>query len=117
MTGLLEHYEDRNSAEFEERMLRPKEFLAAERQSEVEALLSKINCPVQVLHSDVHPIQHVNFEVIIPTMQRLGETLEVRQYPGREHGFYWQGTVPGLVEDVDFFIRRHIKTRPIPLNN
>ncbi len=116
MTGLLEHYEDRKSPEFEERMRRPNEFLSAERRAEVEELLSRIACPVLVLHSDVHPIQHVNLEVIIPALERLGKPVEVKRYPGLEHGFYWQNP-PGLIDEVDAFLRKHIRTQPRALEN
>jgi len=115
MTGLLENFENRKSREFEQRMKNPHSFYTADNQKKTEALLSNIHCPILIAHSDIHPVRHVNFEIIVPALKRLGKNFTIKMYPGLPHGFYWKSLAPSLVDDVDSFIQQHIQTMPEPL--
>lgn len=56
-------------------------------------------------------------DYIIPEIKKADKTLEVKIYPGKNHGFYW-GTrvdsefVDGMVQDIRAFSEGYLKTKP-----
>ncbi len=82
--------------------------------------LAEIQCPVLILHGDQHWLRRFNLDVFVPEMKTLGKSVEVRIYPGENHGFYWgRSKNPAMPlkanQDAHGFFREHIKTQPKPI--
>jgi dipeptidyl aminopeptidase/acylaminoacyl peptidase len=62
--------------------------------------VGRLSCPVLIVHSDVHQINDVNNEYLIPKIRAQGKDLETILYPGLDHGFYWGQGWTGVTEAV-----------------
>ncbi len=122
-TGMLtkENVKDRKKGE--EMMDDPKRFYTPELEKFTREKVSKINCPVLIVHGDQHPINKINHEIIIPELKKAEKKLEVILYPGQPHGFY-NGQVtrnrsPEAIlkcfTDCSAFFKKHLPTQPVPL--
>jgi hypothetical protein len=62
----------------------------------------------------------INHDIIIPEMQAAKKPLEVIEYPGQPHSFYWGfGGDPAAGEkffnDAQAFLKKYVKSQPVPL--
>lgn len=93
----------------------PRKFYTPELQKFTEEKINKIGCPVFIVHSDVHLINKINNEIVIPTMRTLGKPYEIMFIPGQQHGFY-NGYVHAVgmkvYDALAGFYSRHIVTKP-----
>lgn len=90
-------------------------------------ILSKISCPVLILHGGSEPgLWQVNKPIIFSELKNLGKIVEFKEYPGLYHGFYWgsggRNNMNGeeldiIINDSYHFIveNLNIKTEPIRL--
>ncbi|MCP5115771.1 MAG: prolyl oligopeptidase family serine peptidase, partial [bacterium] len=97
------------------------ELYTPELRKRTRAKLRGLDCPVLILHGDVHAIKKFNLGVFIPEMRELGKDVVVKTYPGELHGFYWgQGldTRRALQanRDAEAFVRQHAKAAPAPVS-
>lgn len=98
----------------------PKKLYTAELREKTRRKLKGLQTPVLILHGDVHALKKFNFGVFLPEMQALGKSVEVKQYAGEPHGFYWgRGRDPAKAlkanRDAAAFLREHFKAKPEPI--
>ena len=91
-------------------------------RKETEAKIDAISCPLLVHHGDQHPLRKINFDLLFPAMEAAGKTLEIKLYPGEDHGFYWgnrttEETVNAVVANTRKFIEPLLKTKPATSSN
>lgn len=115
-TGVL-NKENRN---LEDIMNNPRKYYTPELQRFTEEKIKKINCPVMIVHSNVHAINKINDEIVLPAMRDAGKYYEVVFFPGMPHGFY-NGFQSGEIgvkayDAVACFYSRHVPTKPVPLD-
>jgi acetyl esterase/lipase len=91
-------------------MAAPREFYTPELEQFTREKIRKIHCPVLIAHGDVHPINKINNEIVIPAMKEAGKAPEVILYPGQRHGF--SQASKKFFDDSDAFFRRHLATQP-----
>jgi dipeptidyl aminopeptidase/acylaminoacyl peptidase len=63
------------------------------------------------VHGDVHPINRINHEIVIPELRRAGKDLTVIAFPGEKHGFSHRGTPEARLkffQEADQFFRQHL---------
>ncbi len=99
----------------------PRKYYTPELQKFTEAKIESIKCPVLFVHSDVHPINNINNEIVIPAMRAAGKYYEVNFFPGQAHGFYngyGQSEVGQKVfAALSHFFARHLPTQPRPIDS
>ena len=98
----------------------PKQLYTAELRKRTRDKLRGLECPVLILHGDVHALKKFNLGLFVPEMRELGKDVVVRTYPGEPHGFYWgRGRDPGKAlaanRDAEAFLRKHATTAPAPI--
>ncbi len=96
----------------------PAKFWTPAIIAKVQDKVSRFQTPLLVLHGDVHPLKHVNMDYIIPAIRDGGKTIEVKIYPGKDHGFYWgrrvdEAFVVAMIEDIHSFAVPLLKTKPV----
>ena len=92
-----------------------RKYYTPELQKFTEDKIKKISCPVFITHSDVHLINRINNEIVIPTMRALGKPYEVMFIPGQQHGFYNGYVHPAGTQvygALACFYSRHLVTKP-----
>jgi dipeptidyl aminopeptidase/acylaminoacyl peptidase len=94
-------------------MASPRDFYTTELEQFTREKIRKIHCPVFIAHGDVHPINKINNEIVIPAMKEAGKPLELIVYPGERHGFSRRSKK--FFDDCHAFFRRHLATQPRPL--
>jgi dipeptidyl aminopeptidase/acylaminoacyl peptidase len=98
----------------------PKRFFTPDVQQRTREKVGKIQCPVFIAHSNKHPINKINNEIIVPELKAAGKTVDVILYPGEPHGFSHGAGTPQAArkffEDCHTFFRRHLRTQPTPLD-
>lgn len=100
-------------------MADPRRFYTPELQERTRTKIRKIGCPVFIAYGDVHPINKINHEIVIPELQRAKKSLEVILYPGEKHGFSRHGTPQATLKffrDCDTFFRKYLATQPVALD-
>ena len=95
----------------------PRRFYTKEVRAFTRKKLKRIRCPVLIVHGDVHPINKINNEVILPEMKELRLPVKSILYPGCRHGFYFgsarrPGDALAVFRDSRAFIERHLGVRP-----
>lgn len=70
-----------------ELMDEPRKHYTPELQKFTEAKISKINCPVLIVHSNLHPINKINNEIVIPAMRAAGKYYEIIFFRNSSTGF------------------------------
>lgn len=96
----------------------PKRYYTPELQKLTREKIRKIDCPILIVHGDVHIINKINNEIFIPELKEAGKKVEVILYPGEKHGFSHAGTPQAtkkFFDDCHAFFQRHLTTRPSPL--
>ena len=91
-------------------MADPRRYLTPELEARTRAKIEKISCPILLVHGDVHPINRINHEIVIPELRRAGKDLTVIPFPGEKHGFTHRGTPEARLkffQDADSFFRKH----------
>jgi acetyl esterase/lipase len=96
-------------------MASPRDYYTPELQQFTREKIRKIHCPVFIAYGNVHPINKINNEIIIPEMRDAGKAPEVILYPGQPHGF--SRASKKFFEDCDAFFKRHLATQPKPLTD
>jgi acetyl esterase/lipase len=99
----------------------PKRYYTAEYQKLTREKIGRIRCPILIVQGDQHPINRFNAEVLIPELRTARKTLDVLTYPGEPHCFAFSGNQrPAAAlkafQDTDAFYRRHLPTKPKPLD-
>lgn len=103
-----------------ELMEEPKKHYTPELQKFTEAKISKINCPVLIVHSNLHPINKVNNDIVIPAMRAASKYYEIVFFPEQQHGFYnGYGQAVGMkvYDTLASFYLRHVATKPKPIDS
>ena len=98
----------------------PKSVYTAAAQDYTRKKIRRIDCPIFLAHGDIHPINNFNNQITIPEMRAEKRNLEVKLYPGENHGFSRRSvaTLDGpkrFFDDCDAFFKRHLATQPTPL--
>ena len=98
----------------------PKSVYTDAARDYTRAKIRKIEAPIFLAHGDVHPINHFNSEITIPEMKAENRCLEVKLYPGENHGFSRRAVATldapkRFFEDADAFFRHHLATKPTPV--
>jgi acetyl esterase/lipase len=94
-------------------MASPRDYYTPGLQQFTRAKISKIQCPVFIAHGNVHPINKLNNEIVIPEMKAAGKPPEVVLYAGQPHGF--SRTSKPFFTGCDAFFRRRLATQPVAL--
>jgi dipeptidyl aminopeptidase/acylaminoacyl peptidase len=102
-------------AEYNSIMENPAEKFTPERQAEMRAWMSAINCPVLVLQGNHVGLYKTNSEILLPEMKKLGKDISSISYPNVTHGFYWGTartgatleTVEKIMADTTAFISKN----------
>lgn len=98
----------------------PRKYYTPELQKFTEEKIKRINCPVFIVHSNVHPVNNVTTEIVLPAMRSVGKGYEVMFMPGQPHGFY-NGYVHAvgmqMYEALAGFYARHTVTKPKPIDS
>ena len=96
----------------------PRRYFTPELEQRTREKIWRIRCPVLVAHGDVHPINKINDQIILPLLREAGKDLHVIYYPGARHGFSYRKESPQakqFFEDCDAFFRRYLGTQPTAL--
>jgi dipeptidyl aminopeptidase/acylaminoacyl peptidase len=102
----------------------PKKFYTTELQKSAREKLARIRCPILLLQGDLTPGNNFNKEILIPELRDLGKSVVVLTYPGEPHSFAFYSTpartprpavAENAFEDVNVLIRRHLPTKPSPI--
>lgn len=116
-TGMLTTSEDNARAQMERTMHEPLSFYTPQLQAFTREKIARIRCPVFIGHGDIHAINKINHEIIIPELKAAKKQLLVIAYPGQPHGFYF-GDVGDpaagkkFFEDADAFFKNHLSVQP-----
>lgn len=103
----------------------PKRYYTAQYQKLTREKIARIGSPILIIQGDQTPLNRFNAEVLIPELRTAGKTLEVITYAGEPHCFAFYGSGPRsprpaaalkAFQDADLFFRRHLKTKPKPLD-
>jgi acetyl esterase/lipase len=95
----------------------PEAFWTPDVVAKVRGKVGRFQTPLLILHGDIHPLKTVNMDYVIPEIRKAGKTLEVKVYPGKEHGFYWGRGVDSkfieqMILDIRTFAERYLETKP-----
>jgi dipeptidyl aminopeptidase/acylaminoacyl peptidase len=99
----------------------PAKYYTARHRQLTREKLAKIRCPVIVTHGDVSGLKKINFELFFPELMSAGKKVTISIHPGTEHGLSWysaEGRIEKLqraFEEEESFLRRFLKTPPVPL--
>lgn len=98
----------------------PTQLYTAELREQTRDKLRGIECPVLILHGDVHALKKFNLGLFVPEMRELGKAVVVKTYPGEPHGFYWgRGRDPAKAlqanRDAEAFMQKHGRAAPAPV--
>ena len=103
-------------------MVEPLRYYTAAFQKLTRDKLSRIRTPILILQGDERNLENrFNRQVLIPELKAAGTPFEVVTYPGEPHCFAFRPQAPRPAEalkafnDVDAFFRRHVKTKPTPI--
>ena len=110
-------YRYSGSRDIEREMAEPREFYTPELQRFTREKIARIRAPIFIAQGTVHPIGKINRVIIIPELEAAGKEVEVKEYPGQPHGFYFgrtpqQEAALEFFQDCDRFFRKHLKTQP-----
>jgi dienelactone hydrolase len=97
----------------------PKLYYTSEFQKITQEKIARIRCPILIVQGDQHWINRFNREVFIPELQLANKVVEIKTYPGEQHGFAFRGSGDTALKaflDIEAFFRRYAKTQPQPLN-
>ena len=85
--------------------------------------VARIRSPILVIRGGAPSgLNRFNEEILIPTLEEAGKSVEVRTYPGEVHGFAFndRSERPDMVlrafEDIEAFFRKHLATQPSPID-
>jgi dipeptidyl aminopeptidase/acylaminoacyl peptidase len=113
-TGMLT-----NAADRKVQMRFPHHFYTPALRRLTREKIARITAPILIAAGDVHPINRINNEILVPELRRAGKRLELITYPGAPHGFSQGSGSPEAVrkffEDVSGFFGRHVNAKPVPL--
>lgn len=119
-TGLMVRGMGDRGPAFQEAMRNPQKHLTPELMKFTQAKIKQIHCPVLIVHGDIHPLQAINTQIIVPELKAAGKMVEYIEYPGQPHGFWWgasDGPVGQKVFDESLrFIKPTLKTQPVALD-
>ena len=97
-------------------------FYTREFQELTREKLSRIRCPILIVQGDSEfPINRFNTLLFVPELRSAEKNVEVITYAGQGHGFAFQGSgdpaaVLKAFGDMDGFFRRHLNTKPMPVD-
>lgn len=120
-TGMMTAGMTQRQAAFQEMMKHPKEHYTPELQEFTRRKIAKIHCPVFIGHGDVHAINRINEEIIMPEMRKAGKDLQDVGYPGQPHGFYFGGVGDPragekFFNDTHRFFEACLPSKPVKLD-
>ncbi|MDA2931358.1 prolyl oligopeptidase family serine peptidase [Acidobacteria bacterium AH-259-O06] len=100
----------------------PRRFYTPKVRAFTRAKIERIRCPVLIVHGDVHPINKINNEIILPEMKALDKSFKTILYPGCKHGFYFgrhdnYKSSLKCFNDSLAFSGQYLKVQPKPLTD
>ncbi|MDO8542024.1 MAG: alpha/beta fold hydrolase [Opitutaceae bacterium] len=96
-----------------------KRYYTPDLRKFTEAKIDRIKRPILIVRSDVHDVNQLNNEDVIPAIKAAGKSIETILYPGHGHGFYngYNLEVGETVfRDLARFFSRHLSTQPTPID-
>ena len=94
----------------------------SEKQIILENKVQRISPPVMLIHSDVHPVNRVNAELLIPALTKYNKLIKEINYPGYGHGYLHgrdgmtEEGIEIIVTDIVAYSNRYIAVKPRPLS-
>jgi len=87
-----------------------KKYYTAKRKKITEEKIAKFATPILFLNSNIHPLNEINKNYIIPAIKNAGKEVREQFYPKVPHGFYWgdgvsKKFVEKLIKDIDNAIK------------
>ena len=100
----------------QDHMENPRKHYTPEIEKLTRAKIAKIDCPVLIVHGDVHVINRINEQIIIPELKAAGKKIEEVYEPGARHGYSMGSSGPALAlkfyEASRRFLQPYLKTQP-----
>jgi dipeptidyl aminopeptidase/acylaminoacyl peptidase len=99
----------------------PQRYYATPHQELLREKISRIRTPILIQQGDeTSALNRFNAHVLLPELRRAGKSLEVITYPGEPHCFAFFGDNRPIAalkafQDADAFFRRHLATKPKPI--
>ena len=104
------------ASDAQDHMENPLKHYPPDLQKLTRAKIAKIDCPVLIVHGDVHVINRINEQIIIPELKAAGKNYKEIYVPGAKHGYSMgsSGPEPALkfYEDSRGFLKPILKTQP-----
>jgi dienelactone hydrolase len=119
-TGMVDKHN--RSRSFRDKLMHdPQQYYTPAVQQITRDRIARINCPLLIVHGDMHPIYKINRDLLLPELQRAGKQVSMRVYPGQPPGFLvaiegdGSATLQCFHDCLDFF-KQHLPTAPQPLH-
>lgn len=113
--GMLDHFNDRFRV-----MENPQSLYTNKIKQVTQEKIKRIECPILILHGDVHPLKILNGQILLPELKAAKKEVVYKIYPGNEHGFFWgqarPQTVNAFMNDTLTFLQSHLETKPKPID-
>jgi dienelactone hydrolase len=102
----------------------PKKYYTPEHQKRTREKLARINCPIVLVRGDQAPHKFI-LDILLPELRDLNKNVVVLTYPGEPHCFAFESSpdrtprpwvAENAFEDVAALVRRHLPTRPSPID-
>jgi dipeptidyl aminopeptidase/acylaminoacyl peptidase len=107
------------ASDAQDQMENPRKYYTPEIQKLTRAKIARIDCPVLIVHGDVHVINRINDQIIIPELKAAGKKYQEIFVPGARHGYSMGSSGPALAlkfyEDSRRFLQPYLKTQPTPM--
>ena len=108
------------ASDAQDHMENPRKHYTAEIQKRTRAKIAKIECPVLIVHGDVHVINRINEQIIIPELKAAGKKVHEIYEPGARHGYSMGSAGPAAAlkfyEGSRRFLQPLLKTQPKALD-
>jgi dienelactone hydrolase len=105
----------------------PERFYTPEAQAVTRRKIANIRCPILILEGDAaNPLNDFNRQTIVADLRSARKAIDILSYAGEPHSFAFYSDRnrtphPSVAlkafDDVNAFLRRHVRTRPSPLNS
>jgi dienelactone hydrolase len=107
------------ASDADDEMENPHKYYTAAVQKVTPAKIANISCPILIVHGDVHAINRINDQIIVPELKAAGKQVKDILYKGEQHGFsVGSSTTEAALkfsEDSQRFLLPYLKIKPKPL--
>jgi dipeptidyl aminopeptidase/acylaminoacyl peptidase len=104
------------ASDAQDHMENPRKHYSPEIRKLTRAKIAKIDCPLLIVHGDVHVINRINEQIIIPELKAAGKKVEEIYEPGARHGYSMGSSGSALAlkfyEGSRRFLQPLLKTQP-----